>query len=135
MKPFNRPFSLLAPLILASAAFAQPVPVDVATAKAQRLAQGIEAARTFAPGEGNPKPAARARVDKADRVAASAARRPGGIEAARSFKPGEGDPKPVASVKLSRAERTTAQRTNRDQVARLNKAGQLPTYGDNYGGK
>ena len=125
----------LASLFAVSVGLAQTPAVDKATAKAERRAQGAEAARSFSPGEGNPKPEPRARVSKADRASASQARKPAGIEAARTFKPGEGDPKPVAMAKLPRTERSMARKASRAEVARLNKSGQLPSYGENYGGK
>lgn len=135
MKSFYRPLTLAATVLLASTAFAQTPPVDKAAANAARRAQGTEAARTFVPGEGNPKPEAGAKVDRADRIAASEARKPGAIEAVRTFKSGEVDPKAEASVELPRAERTAARKNNRDQVVKLNKTGQLPAYGESYGEK
>jgi hypothetical protein len=121
--------------ILATVAYAQTSPSDKATARAERKAQGTEAARTFTPGEGNPKPEPRAKVSKTDRTAARQARKPGGAEAAREFMPGEGDPKPAATAKLSRDERSAGRKASRSEVAKANKAGQLPSFDDNYGGK
>jgi hypothetical protein len=96
-------------------------------------AQGTQAARAFSPGEGNPKPDARAKVDRAQRIAATESRRQGGIAAARAFKPGEGDPKPAAGVRLSGAERMATRQATKDQVVKLNRSGRLPSYGENYG--
>jgi hypothetical protein len=96
-------------------------------------AQGTQAAREFSPGEGNPKPDARAKVDRAQRIAATESRRQGGIAAARAFKPGEGDPKPVAGVRPSGAERMATRQATKDQVVKLNRSGRLPSYGENYG--
>ncbi len=127
--------ALLATQLIASTAYAQTQPIDKAAVRAERKAEGAEAARTFVPGEGNPKPEAHAKVSKADRAAARQARRPEGAEAAREFTPGEGDPKPEARVKLSGAERSAGRKASRAEVANLNKAGQLPSFGDNYGAK
>src|SRR5688500_9349804 len=85
--PFQRPkefemkhpvstLTIVAMPILAGAAYAQPAPTDKAEARAERKAQGSAAARTFMPGEGDPKPAPRAKVSKADRSVARQARKP-----------------------------------------------------------
>ena len=142
MKPLFHTLALAATVLLASTSFAQLPPPEKAAAKAERRVQGSESARAFVPGEGDPKPAVRAKVDRAARIAAREARKPAQIEAARTFKPGEGDPKPAASAGLSRAgasaeqkaeqkaERKAERKANRGEVARLNKGGQLPSYGD-----
>lgn len=127
--------AILATQLIATAAYAQSQPVDKAAVRAERKAQGSEAARTFKPGEGDPKPEPRARVSKGDRAAARQVRQAEGAEAAREFTPGEGNPKPEATTHLSRAERSAGRKASRAEVAKLNKAGQLPSYGDNYGGK
>ena len=135
MKFQTQSVALLATLLLVPTSFAQVQAFDKAAAKAERLVQGSEAARTFVPGEGDPKPAGRPKVDRAARVAEREGRKPERIEAARSFKPGEGDPKPIASIKLSRDQRAASREAKRDEVIKLNKAGNLPSYGENYGGK
>ena len=135
MKFQTRSVAFVATVLLASASFAQVQAVDKAAARAERLVQGREAARTFAPGEGDPKPAGRLKVDRATRDAERAGRKPERIDAARSFKPGEGDPKPIASIKVSRDERKASRDAKRAEVIRANKAGNLPSYGENYGGK
>lgn len=122
-------------LAFGASAQTQTQPTDPAAVRAERNAEGVEAARTFMPGEGDPIPEARAKVSKSDRAAARQARKPGGIEAARDFMPGEGDPIPSPTVKLSRAERQAERKASRAEVAKANKAGQLPSYSDNYGGK
>jgi hypothetical protein len=121
--------------VLVAAVHAQTPPTDKAAARAERRAQGAEAARNFTPGEGDPIPELRAKTTKAERATVRQARRPAGAEAARTFKPGQGDPKPVATVKLSRQERSAGRKASRAEVARASKGGQLPSYGDNYGGK
>jgi hypothetical protein len=134
----KRPVSTLtivAMQILAATAYAQTAPTDKAEARAERKAQGSAAARTFMPGEGDPKPEPRAKVSKADRSVARQVRKPEGAEAARTFMPGEGDPKPEAMVKLSRQERSAGRKASRSEIAKANKAGQLPSFSDNYGGK
>jgi hypothetical protein len=135
MKSFIWAFAIAVTQLLASAAHAQTPPTDKAAARAERKAEGTEAARAFTPGEGDPKPEAKAKVSKADRAAARQARKPGGAEAARSFKPGEGNPEPAAVAKTPSAERSAARKARRAEVAKANKAGQLPAYGENYGGK
>ena len=135
MKHLLSTLVLAATQLVASAAYAQTPPADKAAARAERRAQGAEAARNFTPGEGDPVPEPRAKVPKADRAEARQARRPAGAEAARTFRPGEGDPKPAATVKLSRQERSAGRKASRAGVAKANRAGQLPSYGDNYGGK
>ena len=135
MKHLLSTLVLAATQLVASAAYAQTPPADKAAARAERRAQGAEAARNFTPGEGDPVPEPRAKVTKADRAKARQARRPAGAEAARTFRPGEGDPKPAATVKLSRQERSAGRKASRAGVAKANRAGQLPSYGDNYGGK
>lgn len=121
--------------LLASTAYAQTPPADKAAARAERKIQGAEAARAFTPGEGDPKPEAKAKVSAADRAAARQARKQAGLEATRTFTPGEGDPKPAATTKLSREERSAERKARRAEIARANKAGQLPSYGENAGGR
>jgi hypothetical protein len=53
----------------------------------------------------------------------------------REFKPGEGNPEPEARAKVPRAERTAARQARRAEVAKANKSGQLPSYGEGYSGK
>lgn len=120
--------------LIASSVYAQTPPTDKAAARAERKVQGAEAARTFTPGEGDPKPAPKAKVSRADRVSARQARKPEGVESARTFMPGEGDPKPDATAKLSREERSAGRKASRADIAKANKAGQLPSFGDNYPG-
>lgn len=127
--------AILATQLIANAAYAQSQPADKAAVRAEHKAQGTEAARTFKPGEGDPKPEARAKVSKADRAAARQERKAKGTEATRELTSGEGNPKPEATTHLSRAERSAGRKASRAEVAKLNKAGQLPSYGDNYGGK
>jgi hypothetical protein len=112
-----------------------PTAEEKTAARAERRMQGIEATRQFQPGEGNPIPDARPKASKADRAAARAARKSEGAVAAREFKPGEGNPEPEARVKVSRAERTAANAARRAEMRRANKAGEIPSYNDNYGGK
>jgi len=119
----------------ATTAFSQTRPSDPTTTGVEQRARAVDAARAFAPGEGDPKPPARAKADPATRAAASEARQQTGRQAARTFVPGEGDPKPVPATRQPRAERAAERKANRDRIANLNKAGQLPSYGDNYGGK
>ena len=127
--------ALLSTQLMAASAWAQTPPTDKAAARAERKAEGTEASREFMPGEGNPKPDAKPKVSKAERAQARPARKSEGTAAAKAFKPGEGNPKPEATAKLSRAERSAGRKASRTQVAEQNKAGQLPSYGDNYGGK
>jgi hypothetical protein len=47
---------LAATQVVAASAYAQTPPTDKATARAERRAQGAEAARNFMPGEGDPRP-------------------------------------------------------------------------------
>jgi hypothetical protein len=121
--------------MFAFAVSAQTPTIDSSVTRAERKAEGVEAAHTFMPGEGDPIPESKAKVSKADRVAARQARKPAGVEAARTFMPGEGDPIPTPTIKLSRAERSAERKANRAEVAKANRAGQLPSYSDNYGGK
>ncbi|MDQ0586125.1 hypothetical protein [Variovorax paradoxus] len=127
--------ALVGAQILAFTACAQTQPLDKTMTRAERKAEGVEAARTFMPGEGDPIPEPKARASKADRAAARQARRPEGVQAARTFMPGEGDPIPTPTAKLSRAERSAGRKASRSEVAKANRAGQLPSYSDNYGGK
>lgn len=127
--------ALVGAQILASTAHAQPQPADEAAVRAERKAEGVEAAHTFMPGEGDPIPEPKAKASKADRAAARQARKPGGVEAARTFMPGEGDPIPEPTAKLTRQERSAGRRASRAEVARENKAGELPVFGEGYGGK
>ncbi|MDM0019492.1 hypothetical protein [Variovorax saccharolyticus] len=120
--------------IIAFTAHAQTQPIDNAVTRAERRVEGVEAARTFMPGEGDPIPEPKARVSKAERAAARQARKPQAVEAARTFTPGEGDPIPTPTTKLSRAERSAGRKASRSELAKANRAGQLPSYSDNYGG-
>ncbi|WP_158100902.1 hypothetical protein [Variovorax sp. JS1663] len=120
---------------LAATAQTPPTAEDKAAARTQRRAAGAEAAREFQPGEGNPIPDARPKVSRAERKAARVARKPAGAEAAREFKPGEGNPEPEARARIPRAERQAANAARRAEIRRANKAGQIPSYGENYGGK
>lgn len=138
MKTFFWAFSTVIMQLAAFGANAQtvaPVPTDKAAARAERQVLGTQAAREFTPGEGNPKPEPRAKISSAERAAARQARKPEGAEAAREFKPGEGNPEPEARAKVPRAERTAARQARRAEVAKANKSGQLPSYGEGYGGK
>lgn len=121
--------------LLAGAAFAQAQGADAASVRAERKAEAVEAAHDFMPGEGNPIPEPRARVSKTERAAARQARRSAGAEAAQDFMPGEGDPVPAPTARLSRAERSAERKASRAEVAKANRAGQLPSFNDNYGGK
>lgn len=127
--------ALVGTQILALAAHAQATSPDQPASRAERKAEGVDAARHFMPGEGDPVPEPRAKVNKADRAAARQARKPAGAEASRTFMPGEGDPIPEPSAKLSREERSAGRKASRAAVAQANKSGQLPSYSDNYGGK
>lgn len=120
--------------LIASSVFAQTPPTDKAAARAERKVQGAEAARTFKPGEGYPKPEPKAKVSREDRISARQVRKPEGVNAARTFMPGEGDPKPEATAKLSREERSAGRKAGRAEIAKANRAGQLPSYGDDYPG-
>jgi len=115
-----------------SSVCAQTATSDQAAVRAERKAEGVEAARTFTPGEGNPKPEPKAKVSKETRASARQTRKVAGAEAAREFMPGEGDPKPEATPKVSREERTAAGKARRAEIKRANKAGELPSFGDNY---
>lgn len=125
---------LLSTQLMVSSALAQS-PAEVAADRAERKAEAREASRAFTPGEGNPRPAARPRVSKAERAQARPARRAEGAAAAKAFRPGEGNPRPVATTRLSRAERSAGRKASLAHVARQNRAGQLPSYGESYGGK
>lgn len=135
MKSLVWALSIAITQLLASAASAQPAPTDKAAASAERKAEGTEAARQFAPGEGNPKPEARPRVPKAERSAARQARKPEGTQAAKEFKPGEGNPEPTAVPTAPRAERSAERKARRAEVAKENKSGKLPSYGEGSGTK
>jgi hypothetical protein len=135
MKHLVSTLAIVGTQILATVAYSQTSSADKAAARAERKAQGTEAARTFMPGEGDPRPEPRAKVSKADRATAAQERKPEGAEAARTFMPGEGDPIPAATAKLSREERSAGRKASRSEVAKENKAGQLPSFDDNYGGK
>lgn len=129
---------LIAPFLLVSALAAHAQPAagsDAAATRAERKAEAREAARNFKPGEGNPEPEARPRTTRAQRAAARAARKPAGAEAAREAKTGEGDPIPEAAPKISRADRKTANAARRASIRAANKAGQIPSYGEDYGTK
>ncbi|MDH6590286.1 hypothetical protein M2165_000175 [Variovorax sp. TBS-050B] len=135
MKHLVRASALVITQLIVSHASAQTPAAGEAAERAQRRAEGVEAARSFTPGEGNPRPAARPRVSRAERAEARPARRARGAAAARSFQPGEGNPRPQATARLSREERRAGRRASRAQVAELNRSGQLPSYGDNAGGR
>ncbi len=135
MKMLLSACALVGAQMFVAAANAQTPSAEMPVTRAERKAEGVEAAHTFMPGEGDPIPESKAKVSKADRAAARKARKPGGVEAARTFMPGEGDPIPAPAVKLSRAERSAERKASRAEVAKANKAGQLPSYSDNYGGK
>jgi hypothetical protein len=129
---------LIAPLFLMSAlaAHAQPTTgTDAPATRAERKAEARDAARNFKPGEGNPEPEARARTTRAQRAAARAARKPAAAEAARETKSGEGDSIPEATPKIARAERKAANAARRASIRAANKAGQIPSYGEDYGTK
>jgi len=128
-------FSIVTAQLVASTAYAQTAPSDNAAARAERKLKGAQAAREFMPGEGDPKPEPKVKASKAERVAAKQARRAEGAQAALSFQPGEGDPKPEATAKAPRAERSAERKARRTAITKANKAGQIPSYGDNYGGR
>jgi len=134
MKNFLLASILTVTQLIASSAAAQTPPTDKGAARAERKAQGAEAVRTFKPGEGDPKPEPKAKVSREDRISARQLRKPEGVNAARTFMPGEGDPKPEATTKLSREERSAGRKASRADIARANKAGQLPSLGNNYPG-
>ena len=117
------------------AAQAQTTPsaADNAATRSERRAEGVEAARTFQPGEGNPIPDAKPKVSRAERSQAKQARRPGGVEASQSFHSGEGDPRPAPTARISASERRAERASKRAEVKAEAKAGQIPDYGDNYG--
>ena len=135
MKHLVSTLAIVGTQILAGIAYAQTAPADKAEARAERRAQGSEAARSFMPGEGNPIPEPRARVSRADRSTARQARKPEGAKAVRTFMPGEGNPRPEPTANLSRQERSAGRKASRSDIAKVNKAGQLPSFNDNYGGK
>jgi hypothetical protein len=117
-------------------AWAQTTPQnDKTQLRADQRAQGAEAARNFTSGEGNPVPEAKPKVPRDERAKARQARKPEGAGAAKSFRPGEGDPKPAAVAKQPADERRADRLAKRDEVKAANKAGQIPSYGDNYGQK
>ena len=106
---------------------------DQGATRAERRAEGVEAARTFQSGEGNPIPDAKPKVSRAERSQARQARRPDGVEASKSFHPGEGDPRPAPRARISASERHAERAGKRAEVKAEAKSGQIPNYGDNYG--
>lgn len=121
----------------AVAAHAQAVttPQERAAARAERKVEGTAAARSFQPGEGDPKPAPHAAVSASERSAARNARHAGGAAAARAPQVGEGDPIPEAKAKIPAQERIAERSARRAEVKRENKAGELPAFGEGYGAK
>ncbi|MDM0015317.1 hypothetical protein QTH87_22940 [Variovorax sp. J22P168] len=128
-------FGVIAAQLWAAPVYAQSSSTDKSAVRAERRAQGAEATRSFKSGEGDPKPEPKARVSASGRQAARQERKVEGAQAAREFEPGEGDPKPAPTAKVSRAERTAGRKASRESVAKVNKAGQIPSYGENYGVK
>lgn len=110
-------------------------PQEKAAARADRKVEGTAAARSFQPGEGDPKPAPHAAVSASERAAARNARRAGGAAAAKAPQAGEGDPIPEAKAKIPAQERIAERRASRAEVKRENKAGELPVFGEGYGAK
>ncbi|MBB3176370.1 hypothetical protein [Variovorax sp. Sphag1AA] len=106
---------------------------DKAAVRAERRAKGVEAARTFQPGEGNPIPDAKPKVSRAERNQARKERRPDGVDAAMNFHSGEGDPRPAPTRRIAPDERRAERTKQREEVKAEAKAGQIPDYGDNYG--
>lgn len=135
MKFFLSAAALASMQIFVTAAYAQSPEAGTAVTRAEKKAEGIEAARHYMPGDGDPKPEARAKASKAERTVARQARKTAGTEASRDFMPGEGDPAPEATARPPRAERKAERKAKRAAIAKANKAGQLPSYDDNYGGK
>lgn len=125
--------ALVAPLLLGGTfAHAQG---DASSTRAERKAEGREAARNFQPGEGNPIPDAKPRVPRTERRAARQARKPAGAEASKAFEPGEGNPIPEKTAKVPRSERKAANAARRAEIRAANKARQIPSYGEDYGTK
>ena len=135
MKPSNILLAVASALLMTqpSPALAQASGAGDKAVRAERRAEGVEAARTFQPGEGNPIPDARPKVSRAERSQARQDRRPDGVDAARHFHSGEGDPRPAATRRISSDERRAERAKQREEVKAEAKAGQIPDYGDNYG--
>jgi len=110
-----------------------PTSSDKAAVRAEKRAEGVEAARTFESAEGNPIPDAKPKVSRAERSQARQDRRPGGVDAAQNFHSGEGDPRPAPTARIPPAERKAERAKQRAEVKAQAKAGQIPDYGDNYG--
>lgn len=127
--------ALVGAQLLTASAFAQGTSADQAATRAERKAEGVAAAHSFMPGEGDPIPEPRMKATQAERVAARQARRLDGAEATHDFMPGEGDPMPAPTAQVSREERLAGREAIRAEVRRANKAGELPSYNDNYGGR
>ena len=122
-----------ASLLHAAPVLAQSAPQDEQSqVRAARRAEGVEASRKFESGEGNPVPATKPKVSQDERVKARQARKTEGQAAAAAYRSAEGDPKPNQSAKVP-AERRRAERVAKQQETKAaNKAGQIPSYGDNY---
>jgi len=110
-----------------------PSSTDQSALRAERRAEGVEAARSFQPGEGNPIPDAKPKSTRAERTQARKDRRPGGVEASRDFHSGEGDPRPAPTARISPDERRAERASKRAEVKAQAKAGEIPDYGDNFG--
>jgi len=100
--------------------------------RAERRAEGVEASRNFMSAEGNPVPEAKAKASPTERASARQARKPDAAAAAKSFRTAEGDPKPATAAKIPPDQRRSERATKREEVKAANKAGQIPSYGDNY---
>jgi hypothetical protein len=135
MKPFAVSLiaSLAACLLQPSAALAQASSSDdQARVRAEKRAEGTAESRNFMSAEGNPIPEPRAKASRDERVQARQARKPESAAAAKSYRTGEGDPKPTATAKIPSDQRRAERVAKRDEVKAANKAGQIPSYGDNY---
>ncbi len=116
--------------VAASSAYAQGAATpDKDPVRAERKKEARAAARSFRPGQGQPIPAARPKVPRAERAAAAQERKTEGAEASKEMKPGEGDPMPAAAAKVPRAERAAARQARRTETARANKAGEIKSKG------
>lgn len=98
--------------------------------RAERKKEARAAARNFRPGQGQPIPAARPRVPRAERAIAAGERKVEGAAASKEAKPGEGNPVPAAAAKVPRAERAAARQARRAETARANKAGEIKSKGE-----
>ena len=134
MKPIATSLVMLAVVsAVPISGYSQSAPDDTKTpSRAERRAEGVEASRNFMSAEGNPVPEAKPKASPAERASARQARKPDAAAAARSFRTAEGDPKPAPAAKVPPDQRRSERSAKRAEVKAANKAGQIPSYGDNY---